>query len=122
MGENLTPKQLRALESYTLDGNASAAAQAAGVSRKTFYEWMRDPLFIAELRRLDGAALETLGRRVVGLGEDAAKALKDALDPAQPIAARLRAAALVLERGPALAELTSILQRLEALEAASDGQ
>jgi len=120
MAENLTPKQLRALESYTLDGNASAAATAAGVSRKTFYEWMRDPLFIAELRRLDGAALEHLGRRVMGLGEGAAKALKDALDPSQLIAVRLRAAALVLERGPALAELTSILQRLEALEAASD--
>lgn len=118
----LTPKMRRALEVYSLTGDAAEAATTAGVSRQTVYRWLRDPVFIAQLRRLDGAALERLGRRVVGLGEDAAQALKDALDPAQPIAARLRAAALVLERGPALAELTSILQRLTDLEAQTDGQ
>ena len=113
----LTPKMRRALEAYALTGDAAEAATAAGVARQTVYRWLREPVFIAELRRLDGNALETLGRRILGLGEDAAKAIADALDPSQPIAVRLRAAALVCERGPALAELTSILQRLEVLEA-----
>jgi hypothetical protein len=114
---DLSPKMRRALETYTLTGDAAAAATAAGVSRQTVYRWLREPVFIAELRRLDAGALETLGRRIIGLGAAAATAIEDALQPSQPIGIRLRAAALVLERGPELAELTSILQRLDALEA-----
>lgn len=117
----LSPKQRRALEVYALTGDAAAAATAAGVSRQTVYRWLREPVFIAELRRLDAGALETLGRRILGLGRAAATAIEAALEPSQPIAVRLRAAALVCERGPALAELTLILQRLDALEAQTDG-
>jgi len=122
MAENLTPKQRRALESYVLDGNATKAAAAGAVSRQTFYDWLRLPAFVAELRRLDGDALANLGRRIMGLSEKAAKALEDALADTEPMSIRLRAAAIVAERGPALAELTTIVQRLEALEAAYAGK
>lgn len=114
--ETLTPRQLRALEVYSLTGNATAAAQAGDVSRKTFYAWIRLPKFAAELRRIDGDALANLGRRVMGLSEKTAKTLEDALAENRPMAIRLRAAALVLERGPALSELTQIVTRIEALE------
>ena len=122
MSENLTPKQRKALEAYVLTGSATEAAAAGGVSRQTFYTWRAEPLFVAELRRLDGDALQNLGRRIMALSEAACKALADALADEQPIGIRLRAAAIVAERGPALAELTTIVQRFEALEAAYAGK
>ena len=114
--ENLTPKQRRALEAYALTGSATAAAKAGAISRQTFYDWLRLPAFVAELRRLDGDTLATLGRRIMGLSEKAAKALEDALAETEPMSIRLRAAAIVAERGPALAELTAVIARLDALE------
>jgi hypothetical protein len=117
MNENLTPKQLKALETYVLTGNATEAATAGSISRQRFYAWLKLPAFVAELRRLDGDALQNLGRRVLGLSEAAGKALEDALNADQPIGVRLRAADMVTQRAAALAELTQIVQRLEALEA-----
>ncbi len=116
MADKMTPKKHKALESLLLDGNVTHAAKAAGVSRNTVYTWLSEPAFNDELRRLEGLALQALGRRLLTLGEKATKALEDALDPAQPMAARLRAAQIVTERGPALAELSAIVARIEALE------
>lgn len=115
--ETLTPKQVRALEVYSTVGSVTAAAKAAAVTRKTFYLWLKLPAFAAELRRLDGDALQNLGRRVLGLSEAAGKALEDALREDQSIGVRLRAADLVTQRAAALAELTQVIARLEALEA-----
>jgi hypothetical protein len=117
MSENLTPKQRMALESYVLTGSATEAASAGGVSRLTFYTWRELPAFVAELRRLDGDALQNLGRRVMALSGAACKALADALANDQPIGIRLRAAAIVTEKGPALAELSALIERVQALEA-----
>lgn len=114
--ETLSPKQLKALESLLADGNVTRAARAAGVAPKTVHAWLKLPLFADELRRLEGQALQGLGRRLVSLGEASTKALEDALDPAQAITVRLRAAQIVCERGPVLAELSAVIGRLEALE------
>lgn len=122
MSENLTPKQRKALECYVLTGSATEAAAAAGVTRPTFYDWRSHPAFVAELRKLDGDALQNLGRRIMGLTEAACKALEDALADTEPMPIRLRAAAIVTERGPALAELSALIERVNALETLQHGQ
>lgn len=114
--KRLTGAQLKALAILAAGGKGTEAQRAAGVSRATLFRWQHDDLFRAELRNLEAESLALLGRRVLALGDAAADALNDALDVTQPIGARLRAADLVTARGPALAEISNILVRLEALE------
>lgn len=115
--KDLTTKQRAAVLALLTEGDASKAAAVAGVSRQSLYRWMKDPAFAAALRTAEAEALRGLSRRLAGLGDAAANALQDALDDGQPIGIRLRAADLVTQRGPALAELTDIIARLEAIEA-----
>jgi hypothetical protein len=115
-GNSLTPKQRKALEAFALGKTPADAAQAAGVHRATVYRWQQEPAFMAELRRVEGAALRHLGRRVLALSDAAADAIEAALTSDQTMGVRLRAAQLVCERGPNLAELSTIIERLEALE------
>ena len=112
----LTPKQLRALESLLTDGTVQAAALAAGVSRKTLYVWLGQTEFSAQLRRLEGELLQSMGRRLLALGEEAHDAVSDGLNASQRINTRLRAAQLVYEHGSRLSELIQIVSRIEALE------
>lgn len=113
----LRPRQVAAIAALLAHGKIPDAAAAAGVSTKTVYAWLKTPDFSAALRAAEADALRGLSRRLAGLGEAAADALRDALDDKQPIGVRLRAADLVTQRGPALAELTDLVARLEALEA-----
>ena len=122
MGEKVTendlkPRQVAAIAALLATGKIPDASTAAGVSTKTVYAWLRQDAFKAELRQAESDALRGLARRLAGLGESAADALKDALDSEQNIGVRLRAADLVLSRGPALFELVNLVERLERLEA-----
>ena len=122
MGEKVTendlkPRQVAAIAALLATGKIPDASTAAGVSTKTVYAWLRQDAFKAELRQAESDALRGLARRLAGLGESAADALKDALDSEQNIGVRLRAADLVLSRGPALFELVNLVDRLERLEA-----
>lgn len=120
MTENVTlnAKQRAAIVALLTTGDMTKAAVVAGVSRESLYRWMRSDPFKTALREAEADAMRSLSRRLAGLGELAADALKDALDPNQPMGMRLRAADLVTARGPALLELTDLLARIEALEAA----
>jgi len=124
MGENvtrkITPRQFKAIESLITYGSVVRAATAAGVSKKTIHAWLNTPAFADELHRLECLALQSLGRRLMALGELATKALYDALQPSEPMSNRLRAASIVTERGPALSEITAILARIEQLERRQD--
>ncbi len=116
MTENLTPKQVKAIEALLIDGDVTKAAAAAGVSRQTVHKWLKLPTFAGEIRKLEGLALQGLGRRLLALADLAGDALRDALQTSQPMNTRLRAAQIVAERGPVLAELSAVIARLEALE------
>lgn len=121
MGENVTenslrPRQTAAIAALLASGKVTDAAAAGGVTTKTVYAWLRQPDFSAALRTAESEALRGLSRRLAGLGDAAADALRDALDEGQPIGARLRAADLVTQRGPALLELTDLIERIAALE------
>ena len=121
MGETVTentlrPRQVAAIAALLATGKIGDAATAGGVSTKTIYQWLKQDAFKAELRAAEGEAMRSLSRRLAGLGELAADALKDALDAKQPMAMRLRAADLVTARGPVLLELVDLIGRIEALE------
>lgn len=112
----LTTKQRAAIVALLVEGDASKAAAAAGVSRQSLYRWMKQPVFAAELRAAEGEALRSLARQLAGLGDAAAAAVRDGLKEEQAIAVRLRAAALHLEKLGPVMDLADLVERVTQLE------
>lgn len=116
MSQTVSGKQQDAIAALLTGSNVVQAAAAAGVSRATLHRWLADDAFRAALVEAETAAWQSLARALAGCGELAAKALRDALGEEQTIATRLRAVDMLLARGPAIAELVTLLARVEALE------
>lgn len=113
-----TPKQRRALAALITEGDVSAAAEAAGVSRDTLYRWMTQPDFKAALVDAESEAMENLSRALVRLGDKAQQALEEVLDDGETRdAVKVSAANAVLGHLLKLREITAIEARLAALEA-----
>ncbi|MBT7072518.1 MAG: hypothetical protein HN975_16695 [Anaerolineae bacterium] len=118
----LTPRQRKALEALTQAGTVTAAAEAAGVARKTVYAWLLLPEFDRELNRATAAALGELSRRLVGMSGQAADTIQDVMnDPDASPAVRLRAADTGLNRLLQLRQLVDLEERVSRLEAAKNG-
>ena len=118
MTEKVTPKKRKAVEALLTKADIKKAAEAAGVSRKTLYRWLKDADFLAALAEAEAEALATLSRTLVALGDQAVAVLRDAMrDSTAPINARLRAADMVLSRLLQLRELVNLDRRLSNLEA-----
>jgi hypothetical protein len=122
MNENVTPRQLQAIESLLTHGDVTAAAVAAGVTRKTVHHWLKQPAFSLALRTSEQAVLESLTRRLVQLGTKAANVLDAAMESGAPMAVRVRAADAVLSRLLQLHERVILEQRVAELEAQSAGR
>jgi len=52
MNENLTTRQIKALPFLAGAATHAEGCELAKVSRKTFYEWIKNPVFKAELAKL----------------------------------------------------------------------
>jgi len=113
----LTPKQRKAVEALLTTGDATAAAQAAGIARDTLYRWLRQPLFLEAVRAAEAQALDDLSRMLVRLGRTAVGTLAKAMsDAATPAATKVRAADATLGRLLQLRELATLEARVAELE------
>lgn len=118
--EGLTLKRRKAVEALLSTGEVSAAAREAGVRRETLHRWLREPAFLAEVRKAEATALDELSRLLVRLGRTAAATLAKAMsDPAAPYPTRVRAADAALSRLLQLRELAQLEARVQALEEAA---
>lgn len=116
---SLRPKQQKALDALLEHGNITAAAEAAGVNRKTLHEWLREDDFQAAVRDATGATVRTLGMRLnaeVDASVTKMVALRD--DPKTPPSVQLRAADMIVTHARELHELQVIEDRLSAIETA----
>lgn len=117
MTDNLTPRKRKAIETLLTSGDITQAARAAGVSRETLYRWLKAPDFRQGLAAGTHEALQGLSQSLLTLGAAAAKTLREALeDTTAPLAARLRAADIVLARLLQLRDLVDLDKRLTELE------
>ncbi len=117
---DLSPKQVKGVESLLAIGEVAAAAKEVGVSRATFHRWMAEPAFAGAVRDAEARALDDLSRLLVRLGRTAAATLAKAMnDPAAPYATRVTAANASLSRLLQLRELATLEARVRALEAAA---
>lgn len=55
-GEYAPAVRRRIVAALKLGGTRTAAAESSGIHRDTFYEWLKDPAFEAEVRQAEAAA------------------------------------------------------------------
>ena len=112
----LTHKQRVAVQALADGESVQAAADAAGVHRRTVTRWKgEDPAFVAELRHIQFGALERLSGLLLAQGDQVAGAVTDGLADGD-MGIRLRAAGLWLDRVPGLLALVDFEERLRTLE------
>lgn len=101
--------------------SVDAAAKAAGVPRRTAYNWLADPEFRARLDDAQGQALDGVARRTVtALGHCENLYMEMMADKTQPAGIRLRAAQLLTELALRLWEARNLDRRISQLEAAHE--
>jgi transposase len=111
----LNPKQYKAL-SYILESNSvEKAAQKAGVSRSTIYNWMRDPRFKEQLEREKRAVFEEGLNALKMATAKAARTLIELLECRDLTTKRL-AAKEIISISIKVAELQDIEERVERIE------
>lgn len=117
MPDKLTSNQTKALAALLEQPTLEKAAEKAGVNVKTLYRWIRQAEFREALQQAEATAIETLSRRVLGMGEDAVTALGDVLkNPAQAGAGNKRmAASEIITRLFQWQELLSMQEQLSEL-------
>jgi len=116
----ITRNQKRAINALLKYPTVEQAAGAIGVNSRTVFRWLDDPGFRLELSRVEGEALDRIGRRLLVMSEQALSAIQDILDdPKKPGNTNKRlAAALILDQTMKLRELRNIESRLSDLEKA----
>lgn len=118
-GRKLSTKQKRAIAALLSQKSVTAAAESAGVGRRTLHRWLQDAEFRAALTRAEGDAIDQATRRLIAMASKAADELEAILsDIDSTPAVRLRAIELIFENALKLRELRNVEKRLEALEQA----
>lgn len=97
----------------------AAAAAELGMSVRQLYRWLDDPVFMAELKAAETAAIDQAVRRLVELSGAAVDTLDSAMhDDNASQGVKVRAADVALSQLLRLRELYDLEQRITALEAA----
>lgn len=117
MSGNVTKKNL--VITALLEGKSvTQSSQETGVTERTIFRWLKDPVFTGELRRREGMVVQSTTTRLVSLCSKAVTALESVLDrPEQPGAGNLRlTAGVILELALKYTEMSSLEERLTLLE------
>jgi hypothetical protein len=93
-----------------------AAARQAGLSARTVYRRLADPVFKAEMRKLQADMVHRNMGSLIAMYGEAARGLLELVKPTAPPAVRLGAIRTVLEFGIRLRQAVDLEERLEELE------
>jgi transposase-like protein len=116
--DGLTPQQRLAIGALICGQTFSAAAQAAGVSRRTLYAWRRQPAFARALDDLSREALEATAVRVRNLMLRATRVLADAMLGEDSFAGAIRVANSARLWAALKSQAPAPLAEVDALEGA----
>ena len=115
MEGNLTPRQRRAIPLILAGKNIESGCMSAGISKQTFYKWLKDETFRGEYQRQQGLlfdlAFDTVKRNV----QDGADKLAGLLATSNPQLLR-RVCRDVLDYALKMKEMTDVEARLDVLE------
>jgi len=79
-GQNLTERQLKAIPHLVVSSTYEKGCRKARISRNTYYEWMKDPVFKAELHRQRDTVIEEALETLKCSMTNAVKVLVELLD------------------------------------------
>jgi len=115
----LTPRQRRFCAALLTAPSIEAAAEAAGIARRTAFNYLKLAHVKAEVRRLSDDTMKQAARRAVAAMGAALATLEEIhADAEAPAGARVSAARAILENAARLSGDIDVIERLEALEAA----
>lgn len=116
----MTQRQTKVLQALLTTTSKEAAAQAAGVNRKTVDEYLQDDEFRQEYDRQRRQLIDNACGELQRAMTEAVQTLTAIMGNEQNgPQSRIQAARSVLEYGVKLTELTDIAARVEALEEAA---
>ena len=120
--KELTRPQQKALFALISGGTQSEAASAAGCSLRTIKRWAKLPAFRQALSSSLDVTMSITVSRLSALTDTAIDVLQDTmLAESSTTSQRLRAANATLGHVLRLAELSTVLSRIDQLEARLDG-
>ena len=113
--QNLTKKKLKAIALIIEAKNITAGVKKAGVSKTTFYEWLKDPEFKAEFVRQRQELIDLALNELKTSTSEAVNVLRELLK-AEGESVRLRTAKTILENVLKSIEIENLEKRVEELE------
>jgi predicted TIM-barrel fold metal-dependent hydrolase len=117
----LTRKQTKAISSLLACQTIAQAAKMAGVSDRTLYRWLNEDAFTAELQRAGRQTVTGALRRLIAGRDAALDTLHHLMTKARSENVRRLAARDWFDILYRTTEIETILERLDALEAVSNG-
>jgi hypothetical protein len=123
VADTLSGKHHRAIAALLTEPTIGKAAQVAGISERTMYNWLSLPDFEAAYLMARRKAVQQAIARLQQVSTAAVAVLVGVMANEQaPAGTRVMAAKTVLEFSLRAVELEDITARIEALEAAQKGQ
>jgi phage antirepressor YoqD-like protein len=115
----LSAAQKRAVAALLTERDIRSAAVAAKVGESTLRRWLRDDLFMAELRKAENDVIDRVTRRMLQVQEASLAVVVSILANKETNAnTRLRAAGMIFDNFVKLRELRNVEERLAAMETA----
>ena len=115
LGENLTPKQERAIAALLSEATVASAAEKAGVGEVTLYRWLKQRHFLAAYREARRQVMEkSVAQMQQGSWAASTTLLKLLGSPSDSV--RLRAATEILDQANKGLETLDFEERLRRLE------
>ena len=94
----LTPQQVQCIHALITGVSITEATKLVNIDRTTYYNWLKNPTFEAELSRQKEAQTQACFRQLQGLAEAAGEALRETLNNADtPPLVRIKAAIVILQ-------------------------
>lgn len=112
----LTVRQLKALPFFANSSSTEAACKDAKLSKETFYRWLKEPLFKAELERLRNEVVNDAISHLKAITTKAASTLSSLLEREDCPGVQRAAANDILGHVIKFMELKDIEERLMRLE------
>lgn len=114
----ITVKQQKAIAALLSERTGRDAAKKAGISEKTLYTWLADPVFRSALREAERGVLDDVTRRLATGQRLALDTLESLIQKARHESTKLNACVQWLSLFVKYRDMQDIDERLSALEAA----
>jgi hypothetical protein len=117
-GEDLTPKQEKAIVALLSEGTTKAAAEKAGVNEATLWRWLQLPEFQSCYRALRRQLVEVAISELQSNASAAVRRLRTIIDDDKaPVSSQVAAARIIIEQSIVGIEKMDLVERMDNLEA-----